>query len=166
MATAQEVPVGRFEAYPGYLHTLTAKETQPPSGFEHDLIGNSNLTRNGESLHQDTLPKACPGCGAVTQGPGKEIDAGYFDLARKSVREFSVQSNDLGTRPAVEAKIFDHILHNVNQPLRADLGVRAEDLASEGMSNSHIAARRMVTMLQEDSHRRRCLYPYVTGVIT
>jgi hypothetical protein len=65
---------------------------------------------------QAKLPLACPGCGAPTQTL-YEGDAGYYTLARTSVRNFT------SPRRTSEQEVVNHALGNVPESLRQELGI-------------------------------------------
>lgn len=62
------------------------------------------------------LPLACPGCGAPTQTL-YELEAGYFDLDRRSVRNF------ISPRRTTEQEVVKQTLGNVPENLRQKLGI-------------------------------------------
>jgi hypothetical protein len=60
---------------------------------------------------QSTLPKICPGCGALSQSVLQD-EPGYYNITRKSVRKYVSGTDRTGEASAVEEEIIRNALAN------------------------------------------------------
>ncbi|EFQ30059.1 hypothetical protein CGRA01v4_01046 [Colletotrichum graminicola] len=100
-------------------------------------------TESTKKLPIRKLPFQCSGCGALTQMTHAG-QAGYYDLSRKSVKEFlkPASENDAGKELREEDKVVDEALKNLGEEQLAHLGLDPKTLRyGEELDTDRFASR-------------------------
>jgi hypothetical protein len=134
MLKSHAVPIAEIPAFlcPGLLNTtnLSARNThwkhsqvsspRPSQRFLTTQTEDSSGARTPDQIGADaryeyfahsTLPKACPGCGALSQSVLQD-EPGYYNITRKSVRKYVSGTAGTGEAAAVEEEIIRNALAN------------------------------------------------------
>ncbi|RMZ71293.1 hypothetical protein GMOD_00005827 [Pyrenophora seminiperda CCB06] len=72
-----------------------------------------------------SLPRTCPGCGALTQMYDKK-EAGYYNVDRNAIREYLHWTPDRAKEATAEDEIFAKALKGASSELLGELGVANE----------------------------------------
>ncbi|KAK1913301.1 hypothetical protein P3342_005237 [Pyrenophora teres f. teres] len=96
----------REQASTTQLPEIPSNNTSPPTS--------QSLTRS--------LPRACPGCGALTQMYDKK-EAGYYNIDRNAIREYLHWTPNTAKQTTAEDEIFAKALKDASPELLGELGV-------------------------------------------
>ncbi|KDN65978.1 hypothetical protein CSUB01_00644 [Colletotrichum sublineola] len=116
-----------------HIEAITMPEA-PPS---------SPTTETTQKISTKKLPLQCSGCGALTQTTDAG-QAGYYDLSRKSVKEFLTLASEDDAKKQVreEDKVVKEVLQKIGEEQLARLGLDPKKLVyGEELDTDRLASR-------------------------
>lgn len=113
-------------AFSTFRHSRQEATSTVPQESHHDAPSQNDISVPSPRVPQ-SLPRACPGCGAPAQTYDKD-EAGYYDLDRRHVKAYLNYNPEQVDVKKSEDDIYTTVLKNADPKLLEELGLAPETL--------------------------------------